>query len=406
MKSKASIWHHWQATVTLLFAVGVFCFWGFLRPWQVLERESMQLFLWNTDYFLDRIAVPGGLARYMGELLGQFFNVIKYGSFVTALLLTAIQWLTWLLLRRMGGRWKNGLYGLSFLPAIVLCWLLCDMDVQLTLPIAVLLVLLMTLALPRERKVRLLCLMVLVPVAYWLVGPVAFLLVLLPFDRLHGRAVAESAGLALLLTVCVLISARMVPYPLERLLQGVDYWAAQSDKAGTDEEMTYDYLQRLRDWDAIVEASYKETPQSLSCQYTVLMAKWNRKQIGDEELKRCLSNTNQVLTSCTAALMMSDLYLRLGFINMSQRTAFEAMEGISNYNKSGRSMMRLVETALVTGQTAVALKYITLLEQTLFYHGWAQQMRGLALHPERIGNHPVYGPLRQIWEQSVDVFFY
>ena len=69
-------------------------------------------------------------------------------------------------------------------------------------------------------------------------------------------------------------------------------------------------------------------------------------------------------------------------------------------------MMRLVETALVTGQTAVALKYITLLEQTLFYHGWAQQMRGLALHPERIGNHPVYGPLRQIWEQSVDVFFY
>ena len=366
----------------------------------------MQLFLWNTDYFLDRIAVPGGLARYLGEFLGQLFYVIKYGSFVTALLLTAIQWLTWLLLRRMVGRWKNGLFGLSFLPAIVLCWLLCDMDVQLTLPIAVLLVLLMTLALPRERKVRLLCLIVLVPVAYWLVGPVAFLLVLLPFDRLHGRAVAESAGLVLLLTVCVLISARMVAYPLERLWQGVDYWAAQPDKAGTDEEMTYDYLQRLRDWDAIVEASYKETPQSLSCQYTVLMAKWNRKQIGDEELKQCLSNTNQVLTSCTAALMMSDLYLRLGFINMSQRTAFEAMEGISNYNKSGRSMMRLVETALVTGQTAVALKYITLLEQTLFYRGWAQQMRGLALHPEHIVNHPVYGPLRQIWEQSVDVFFY
>jgi len=30
-------------------------------------RESIQLFLWNSDYFMERIAVPGGFAQGIEE---------------------------------------------------------------------------------------------------------------------------------------------------------------------------------------------------------------------------------------------------------------------------------------------------------------------------------------------------
>jgi len=76
-------------------------------------------------------------------------------------------------------------------------------------------------------------------------------------------------------------------------------------------------------------------------------------------------------------MMMSDLFFQMGFVNFAQRTMFEAMESMSNYNKSARALCHLTETAIVTGQYEVALKYISILEETLFYKRWAQKMRQL-----------------------------
>ena len=55
------------------------------------------------------------------------------------------------------------------------------------------------------------------------------------------------------------------------------------------------------------------------------------------------------LTSTTSTMMMSDLFFQMGFVNFAQRTMFEAMESMSNYNKSARALCRLTETAIVTG---------------------------------------------------------
>ena len=87
------------------------------------------------------------------------------------------------------------------------------------------------------------------------------------------------------------------------------------------------------------------------------------------------------------------------------RMMFEAMESMSNYNKSARALCRLTETAIVTGQYEVALKYISILEETLFYKRWAQKMRQLATHPENIKNHPKYGALQKIYGETEDMLF-
>ena len=103
--------------------------------------------------------------------------------------------------------------------------------------------------------------------------------------------------------------------------------------------------------------------------------------------------------------MMSDHYLHMGFTNMSQRAAFEVMECTSNYNKSAREMSRLVETNLIIGEYDVALKYISILQQTLFYRNWATRMKDYAIHPEKINENPLYGPLQKIYSETVDMFF-
>ena len=68
-------------------------------------------------------------------------------------------------------------------------------------------------------------------------------------------------------------------------------------------------------------------------------------------------------------------------------------------------MVRLVETNLIIGEYEVALKYISILEQTLFYRNWAIMMKDYAMHPEKIKESPLYGPLQNIYGETADVFF-
>ena len=111
------------------------------------------------------------------------------------------------------------------------------------------------------------------------------------------------------------------------------------------------------------------------------------------------------LTSAVSAMMIGDIFFQMGFVNFSQRAVFEAMESASNANKSARVLCRLTETAIVTGQYEVALKYISILEQTLMYRRWAQYMKQLATHPEDIKNHPLYGSLQKIYGETEDTLF-
>jgi len=82
------------------------------------------------------------------------------------------------------------------------------------------------------------------------------------------------------------------------------------------------------------------------------------------------------------------------------------MESIPSHNKSGRALSRLVETSLITGQYEVALKYISILEDTSLYRTWARKMKPLAEHPQLIRQHPVYRRLQEIYQQTDDTFFY
>ena len=119
----------------------------------------------------------------------------------------------------------------------------------------------------------------------------------------------------------------------------------------------------------------------------------------------CLLNSRDVLSSETAALMMSDVYFQLSMVNMAQRAAFEALVTTKSTNAKTRALQRLTETALVTGQYEIARKYISILEEEGSVDKWLKDIKPLAEHPERIEQHPVYQQLRQNHEKVEDQFF-
>lgn len=69
--------------------------------------------------------------------------------------------------------------------------------------------------------------------------------------------------------------------------------------------------------------------------------------------------------------MLADIYLSIGQVAAAQRHAFEANESYRGY--SPRLLQTLVKTNIVLGNEAVAMKYIDLLKQTLFYRLWAKK---------------------------------
>ena len=174
---------------------------------------------------------------------------------------------------------------------------------------------------------------------------------------------------------------------------------------GTMEELEYDFLLRQGKWEEIIDKNQHNKTMLLSCQNAVRIALWRTGRLELHDMQSCLMNPKEVLSSRASAYMMSDIYLLLGQVGMSQRAAFEAMESIDNYDKSGRSLQRLVETSLITGRTEVALKYISLLERTIFYRSWAKKMRLLAEHPELMKG-TAYDQMKQMYDESENLLFY
>ena len=92
-------YNYWQQAIILLITISIFCFWYFAFPYVIVIRESLLLFLWNSGYFIERVAIPGGLAQYIGEGLVQFFRNPLNGAVIYALLFLIEQWLTCQLLK-------------------------------------------------------------------------------------------------------------------------------------------------------------------------------------------------------------------------------------------------------------------------------------------------------------------
>lgn len=427
--------------LTLAFGVVVFLFWSIRYPYVLAYQEQLQLFLFDGDYFCERISEPGGLARYVAEFLVQFYNAAAIGALIIALLFMLVQRLTWLLMR------AKSHYLLSFLPALMLWYAMGDENVMLTYVVALVMALSVALVWTRwcagiALWKKLIVALVAIPVLYWLIGPMVLLVALVMIPWLVAVPAVVYA-----LTL-MLLSAQWLPFPMTRVMLGVSYyrvpatlpymlmaipvvillltwfakclpqprkWVRYAEALvfsililvpqayGFDKKkydlIEYDYLVRVGDWNAIIKKAEKQMPDlPMSVSATNLaLAKTN--QLGDRAFDFFQRGTEGLLPrferNFATAQLTGEIYFNLGLVNTAQRFAFEAMEAIPNYNKSARVVKRLAETNLINGQYEVARKYLKILEKTVFYRPWAQRMMAMLGDENAINRHPLYGMLRQ-----------
>ncbi|MBR4921441.1 MAG: hypothetical protein IKZ62_09020 [Prevotella sp.] len=415
MKVKTFISTYWQQLVLALCAVAVFCFWLFLYPFVLVMREMAVLFLWNSDYFMERIVLPGGFAQYIGEFIVQFFQNPINGAFAYAVLFLLEQKVASLWLHCFFPNLKSVYrFALSLVLPVVLWKIAMISYIPMTPTIAIILVMgAGYLIMICKKKMKLISTCLLIPVIYWLTGPAAVLLLLCCIRWIPLTATLFAA--------CMIGSSWLTPYPLMNIIKGIDYDWSGEKQMGTYEEMECDMLLRMKEWNQILRKFHN--PMSPAVQSAILLATYQTGQIGQEELFRRMIVPSNIpgyepsvfnlggmhliinFGSLVSAFMVSDIALQTNMPNVSQRAAFEAMEYVPNYNKSGRALKRLVETCIITGQYDLAKKYLSILEETFFYRRWAESMRPIVEHPENIKSSPFYQKSQESYANTEDLFF-
>ena len=198
-------------------------------------QEQLQMFLWDGDYFWERVSLPGGLSDWLGEFLVQFYFAPLVGVAILAVLFLILQRLTFC---AMGCRRNNEQLGgeafafvLSFVPALLMWAYMGDENVMLGFVVACIFALAAmwgyTVACAEWMR-RWVYPLVMAVVLYWTMGVVvlafALFVALWQFvDHRKGRWLTAIVTVVFTLFI-VLGSSVFLPFPLHRLMGGLFYY--------------------------------------------------------------------------------------------------------------------------------------------------------------------------------------
>ena len=426
--------------VGLLLTLGLWCFFAFGYWGHLTHAEEYQLFLFTADYFNECVASAGGLTNYVGRFLTQFFLFPSLGALIVALLYGSLYFGTLLLFRDVTSSRKWFIAALASAFTLLSTSLWVDITAVYSGTVAVVLTLWSVVlwhCLP--RRVGECVLPLLTFVLFWVVGGFAALtlVVFAVVDTIVVRRRSTSSmlslGLGLAVAVVMPFFARSlfgVQMPLQRTFFGADLsrfiavvdpmvfviygvlmflplarlagdvrttwrWgigAAVVALGGVamvanvsfynETSLRFYTYARNSNWNAILQLANKKSPTNKASLLYLNLALGKTNTLGDNMFRYSQYGTDGLLhpfiieTSVSVAL--SDIYYHLGFINSSERLAFEGMKAVSDYQESARCMERLAEVNMIKGDYRVAIKYYSLLEKSLFYREKARKGLDLA----------------------------
>ncbi len=441
---------------TILFGVAVLLFFGVAYPHHLHYQEQYQLFLFDSSYMWDVIALPGGVADLLGRFCTQFFLYAWVGAAIIAVLLSVVQLLTLCL-----ANWGR-FYGLSYVPAFLLWIFLLNENTLMGGVWAVVLTLSACWAIDQlaEGWTRRILTAVFVPLLFWIAGPIGIVFCLLQIRR--PNLIVWYVATLLLFVLLPVVLARYLPVSDDSLLRGIHYhryptvfptmlwmaalstvllaavirniqrWAGCSCRLmvtfvsfavvalpmcimvwkncnfKAEKTMKYDFMACHQQWNRILDTIDEEKPNNqigvtvqnlaLAMHGTLLNKMFEYNQNGMSGL---LPN---VQSDATSPMPTAEAFYQLGLTYIAQRTVFEAQEAILDFQKSARCYKRLAQTNLINGDYEVARKYLMALQKTLFYSNWANETLILLGDENAIAKHPEYGTLRKFANKK-DFYF-
>ena len=390
--------------LSVLVGIGMFLFWYVWYPHALSYQEQYQLFLWTWDYFVERVSLPGGFADWLGEFIVQFYYVEWLGALLLALLFVMLQRVT-LKLMDQKDHSTSMIPGLiSLVPVALLWWLMGDINVLLSLPVAIVLALALAL-IENQRNRSIILTILLIPIIYWLIGPVVWLYVIIRVIQMGWKHLWTAGWLV---AVQVMVYAWLLPqWPLQQAMTGLNYYRIPlhyPQWSGYDKDMyeliRQDYLVRNERWDEIVKRAGEyqvRTPFWSNC---VNLALSQKRLLADRMFDFYQSGEDALIMprvrDLTSMLPSAEVFWRLGMVNSAQRYMFDTQESILNGRKSGRCTKRIAECMIVNGHYQTATKQLDLLKKSLFYRSWAKEAEAMMKDEAKVNSHSVYGRLRQL----------
>ncbi|MDO4196122.1 MAG: DUF6057 family protein [Prevotellaceae bacterium] len=443
----------------MLLYIAVMLWWTGSYLGTISYHEQLQMFLCNGDYFCERVALPGGLADYVSEFLVSFFFYAQIGAGIIAALVVMVQLLSWCMIRRHCNTAIG--FAMSFVPAVLVWAVLGNPDILISLPVAMIGVM----AFCCIAKPRIWLMAILLPVAYWLFGPMFYGMAI----YFAVWAIIEkrwfSGVFAVVMTIAIMVASSLwLNYPLYRVLVGLNYYRFPTTLPyimvvpmllasllpfanngvvtfapvlggkgvktlipalvvcvlpcflvvksmyvkEVHDVLEYDYLVRTTQWNKIIAKAGKKSPDTPNTVVSLNLALQQVGRLPYNQFNYFQNGSEGLLQSCerdfVSPVPTAEAMFRLGMINAAQEYYFEAQEAIPNFLKSGRLTRRLAETNIINGQYEVARKYLKMLQQTICYADWAAKTEALLGNEKAINEHPVYGEARKC--QYTDDFLF
>lgn len=422
--------------------------------------EQLQLFQFTWDYFREMVVSPGGFALWAGEFLTQFFILPYGGPVISAFLLTMIVLMCRSIIRRLSpSRELYLLYFLPALALLVIQFdfnYLFGGTVAYFLAIGAFALFVRL----EDERLRWGCAFLFIPLLLLLGGASACLFTLLlvlweflsrPFRGwiLPVAAIVEFGLLSILsvsliwandfrfvwspdlyyhplvdtplilklswtLSLLSILLARFCPeakaLPRWRVvaeafvqfacLVGFFWWGfsrfGQSNSLFMKE---LDYYSRTWQWDNIIKRCQRPLNNYLYVNY-LNIALAERGLLAESMftfdqhgLPGLLLSWDKTYATTT---LLSESYFTIGQVAVAQECAFEA-NVIASGRGSVRHILRLAQTNLISGEYAVAEKYLDVLSNTFFYADWAERHRRFLYDDKAVEADPFLGAKRALW---------
>ena len=436
----------YRAITAGLLGAAAFIFWMWLYPQALSYQEQNQLFLFTWDYLGERLSLPGGFADYVSEFLVQLFYYRIAGAFIMALLLVLLQLAVWRAALPAGFSGKRGAFALTLIPSLLILVHMGDVEVLVSFPVALLMSVWLCPVMVRAGWHRLW----LIPLGWWLAGPVIIVPVLVsalqrhkaadiviilftllvflaghriftpqytPRDAFFGlnyyRLVESLPVLQVVipLVTVLCIFACGLEYSFRRpalagaltvllLAAGTFFGVRASYDKDTFETLAYDWLIRGERYADVVKRAERYQPRNPVSACSVNFCLFTQRQLLDrmDRFYQCgtsglvLPSIRDNLSDITSA----ELLWMMGMPNITMQYVFDVQESIQNGRKSGRFMKRLAECNIVNGWYDRAERYLDMLEHSLFYRGWARDTKEMIKDEARVAADPVYAYIRQV----------
>ena len=317
--------------VMALWTVAIWCFFQFWYPYHFFFQEQNQIFLCSWDYISTYFEKSGGLARLAGDFLTQFYYYLYLGAIILISCLLLI-----------GALWYTALRNLKVSMAVAL----------------ILALLLMTFVAVCHFSTSY-RLSSTISVIGW--GLLLWLVSLMPGWKKR----------LVILALAMLPTYLLFGLPEVKKMQGPDL-ILEKDFAVDCEYYFGNHDKVIK----MVEGENKWTDQML---FFYNLAQAQRGELSDHllDFTQNYLGTFEKIGPDTPMLTirnMNELYWALGDMTFTERAAMMT-NVFSHNNRNVRMMRRLAECNIVSGDTLAAEKYLRILDKTLVYRRWADNVR-------------------------------